>query len=254
MAVRRYAYGRNPARPTRRGMRSAFIMATALNTLGAPPDASNEYAAKVTAPWNMFGNDTLGDCVAADSAHTLMLRTANVSTIVVPTLDDVIKLYSDVGHYVPGDPNTDNGCEESDMCLYLKTTGFLGHKANAYGNIDPTEIDHIKWCTQLFGSCRLGLNLPAFAEDQFDQNKPWDLNPGGDQSPGGHDVPLVDYRNGLLYCVTWGRLQPVTVPFILKYCEEAHAELYFDWINAQGMTPAGFNLNDLADKLKEIVA
>ena len=108
-----FKLGRKPALHTRRTMRSALALAGALDPLGDPPAASNDYVAAVTVPWGMFGNDQLGDCVCADTAHTLMLRTANASSIVVPADADVIKLYEDVGGYIPGKEWTDRGCVES---------------------------------------------------------------------------------------------------------------------------------------------
>jgi len=251
---RRYAYGRRSPQHTVRSFRSMLLLGQALEPLGAAPAASNDYVAAVEVPWHMFGNDTIGDCVAADTAHTLMLRTANTGQIVVPAESDVVALYSAVGGYVVGDPTTDQGCDESAMCQYLVTHGFLGHKADVVGNIDPSSLDHVRWCVQLFGSCRIGLNLPLYAEDQFDNGKPWDVSSDGDQSTAGHDVPIVGYRGGMFDVVTWGRLQPMTEAFFLKFCEEAHAELYFDWIAAQGTAPVGFDLETLAGRLREIAS
>jgi hypothetical protein len=241
--------GRKPARHTRRSLKSALVMARALDPLGAPPPASNDYTAAVKVPWGMFANDRLGDCVCADTAHALMLRTANASSIVVPADSDVIALYEAVGGYVPGDESTDNGCDETSMCEYLEKTGFLGHRSDATGAVDPQNLDHLKWCIQLFGTCRIGVDLPRSAMDQFEAGEPWDVR-GDGAILGGHDVPLVKYDGaGMFYCVTWGRLQPVTPAFVLKYTEEAHAELFFDWVQAQGVAPPGLDLDDLAKKL-----
>jgi hypothetical protein len=248
-----FAYGRKPAIRTRRTFRSSLLMTEALDPLGAPPMASNDYVSAVTVPWGMYKNDVLGDCVCADTAHTLMLRTANTSRIIIPAESDVLGLYETVGGYKPSDPSTDQGCMEVDMCHYLVNTGFLGHKANATGSIDPVNLDHIKWCIQLFGSCRIGLNLPVYAEDQFESGLDWDVSTTGKQSTNGHDVPLVGYNGNFFTCVTWGKLQQVTPSFLYKYCEEAHSELYFDWSKEQGMAPSGFSLSDLALKLQEVV-
>lgn len=246
--------GRKPARHTLHTFKSALIMSRALDALGDPPAASNDYTAAVTsrASWGMMGNDQLGDCVCADTGHTLMLRTANASSsIVIPADADIINLYEAVGGYVPGDESTDNGCDETTMCAYLRTTGFLGHTADATGAIEPTNLDHIKWCIQLFGSCRLGVNLPQSAMDQFNAGLPWDVN-GDSTIIGGHDVPLVKYDGNGFWCVTWGSLQLVTPAFIVKYNEESHSELFFDWVQEQGTAPSGLDLADLAAKMASI--
>lgn len=181
-----------------------------------------------------------------------MLRTANTSGIIVPTDDQVVAFYSATSGYVPGNDATDNGADEAIVCQRLVSTGFLGHKADAVGRVDPQNFSHISWCIQLNGCCRVGLNLPGYAEDQFDAGQPWDVSAGGDQSTEGHDVPLVDYRGGLFYCVSWGKKVPVTPGFLYKYCEEAWAELFFDWIAAQGAAPSGLDLGALAAKMKEL--
>jgi len=247
--------GKHPARHTLHSMRGALILAQHLNDLGSPPTASDDYVAAVVKSgkdWGMMGNDTLGDCVCADTGHTLMLRTANASTIVVPTDADVIALYEAVGGYNPANPdNTDNGCDESAMCDYLKATGFLGHKSDADGMIDPANLDHVKWAVQLMGHCRIGLNMPTFAMDQFDRNEPWDLNPPASQDiEGGHDVPIVKYDGQYFYVVTWGKLQAMTPAFFKQFADEAHAEVFFDWIKSTGTAPPGFDLEQLVSDLQ----
>lgn len=233
-------------------MRSALLMAATLDALGPPPDASNDYISAVNVPWQMFDNDTIGDCVCCDTAHTLMLRTANASTILVPNTLQVVALYGAVGGYIINRPDTDNGCSEAAMCQYMVTNGFLGHKAATVGMVEPSDLDHVRWCIQLFGSCRIGLNLPGYAEDLFNAGKTWDVSTSGDQSTEGHDVPLVDYRNGLFTCITWGKPQQVTPGFLNQYCDEAHVELYPDWIQSQGTAPSGFDLTDLTTKMTAI--
>ena len=168
-------YGRKPPVHTRRTFRSGLVMARTLDALGAPPAASNDYKSKVTVPWQIFLNDTWGDCVCADTAHSLMLRTANTGTIMVPTDDDVLKLYEVVGGFDPsktardGTNPTDQGCDENAMCVYLENTGFLGHKSDATGTIEPSNLDHIHWCIQLFGACRIGINVPALGANRVSE-------------------------------------------------------------------------------------
>ena len=247
-----YKCGRRPAVFTLRSVRSAVMMGAALEPLGAPPDASNDYVAAVTVPWQNFANSRLGCCCCEDTAHTLMLRTANVGRIVVPAVADVVGLYSAVGGYVVGDPATDRGCSEDAMCAYLRATGFLGHKADATVSVDPKNLDHVRWVVQLAGHCRLGLNLPGYAVDQFGAGRRWDVQSWGDQSTDGHDVPVVDYRGGLLYVVSWGKIVPMTPAAVLAWAEEAHAELFYDWISAQGLSPSKFDLGALAEKLESL--
>lgn len=239
---------RAPLYSTASFKRHSYMLAL-LDTLGPPPAQSADFTLAVTVPWGMFLNDQLGDCVCADTAHNLMLRTANAGSIVVPTDAEVLALYEAVGGYVPGDPSTDQGCMENDMCAYLMATGFCGHKSVAtapvfMGVLTPASINHLKWACQIFVGARLGVNLPQSAEDQFGQGLPWDV--GGDMSIlGGHDVNLMGYDSKYVYVSTWGTIQKATWPWVERYTEEAHMEAWPDAIAASGTTPANFSLNTM---------
>jgi hypothetical protein len=248
-------YGKKAPLVTPHTWRSMAAMKAVLDPLGVPPTNSNDYLSAVKVPWNMYLNDQLGCCVCADTAHTTMLRTANASQIIVPTDNDVLKLYETVGRYVPGDSRTDNGCVETNMCWYLQRTGFLGQKLDEFSSLDPHNLSHIKWAIQLFGSVRIGFEVPAYCMDQFNNGKPWDVSPFGDQSiDGGHDVPLVGYQGDTLLCITWGKVQQMTPAFLAKYCDEIHVELAYDWVRAQGQSPSGFDLSTLDSKMMELRA
>lgn len=265
-------YGRKPVKHTPASFMRSHIMTRALNALGTPPPESPDWVSKVmtqATSWGMYGNDEYGDCVCADCAHVEMLRTANVGTIWIPTLTETLALYAHFQGYI-GDPtdvkainaylaNNDNGCNELDVINYLTTTGWDGKKLDGHANLDPTQLDQIKWAVCIFGASRLGINLPDSAQAQFASNQPWDYAPGA-QLDGGHDVPVVQYAAGLYYVVTWGKLQPVTEAFMTAkypdgtpYVEEAHAELAFDWVNAAGTCPAKLDLTQLVADLASIV-
>src|SRR5271166_3827704 len=91
-------FGRKPAVHTERTRKSEKTMSIYLDTLGSPPVVSNDYIGAVTkqspSGWGMMGNDQYGCCVEADDGHYLMLRTANSGSIVIPTTDQILKLYS----------------------------------------------------------------------------------------------------------------------------------------------------------------
>ena len=268
--------GRKPAVYTRDSLVRSHIMAQSLGALGAPPTHSPNWTSAVSRQsqtgWHMYGNDTYGDCVIADCAHQMMLRTANVGDISAPTPTQVLALYA----FFQGmkiDPNAsnpnlsqieaylgqnDNGCDEVTVIQWLTKTGWLGHKLDSYANLDPTQLNLLKWAVCIFGSCRLGLNLPESAESQFNARETWTPVPGA-QLAGGHDVPLVYYDSAGAGVLTWGRYQPVSWSFLTAkfsdgtpYLEEAHAELSFDWVNTAGLSPSNLNLKQLLADLQQI--
>lgn len=265
--------GRLPARYTAASFQRSHILRTHLAALGTPPAKSPDWVSAVTkqlpSGWGMYGNDEYGDCVIADCAHAEMLRTANVGTIWIPTQLDVLALYAYFQGYT-GDMRAidaidqylmthDNGCNELDVITYLTKIGWLGRKLDGSANLDPTQLDQLKWAVCIFGASRLGLNLPDSAQSQFEAGQPWDYQPGAILD-GGHDVPVVKYDGQYFYVVTWGKLQPVTEAFLTAkypdgtpYLEEAHAELAFDWVNAAGTCPANLDLTKLVADLTAIV-
>ena len=256
-------FGRKAARFTRASLVSSHIIARHLASLGPAPVASPDWVAAVmkqsAGGWQMDGNDAYGDCVFADCAHQEMLRTANVGKIWIPSVEEVLALYSACTGFNPDDPSTDQGANEGDVIQYLTQHGWLGRKLDGHADLDPTQAEHMKWAVCIFGASRLGVNLPQSAMDQFRTNQPWDY--AGDDSPiGGHDVPLVKYDGHYFYVVTWGRLQAVTpgwmaatYPDGTPYVEEAHAELALDWVNAKGTAPNRLNLKQLVADLNSIV-
>ncbi len=249
--------GRRPPVHNRRTLRGALAMARALDALGSPPAASADYVTAVMkqspAGWGMDLNDSLGDCVCADSAHQVMLHTANAGTIVVPSNDDVLKLYEAVGGYKPGDASTDQGCDETAMCQFLMTTGLCGQTSAGTGMVDPSNLDHIRWAVQLFGACRLGIMVGQDFIDQFTAGKPWEA-PTTDPNAGGHDVPVVKYDDAYAYVVTWGGLQAVSWGLMANgaFLDEAHAEVFPDWVATSGNAPSGFPLAQLLADLSEV--
>jgi len=249
--------GRKPARYTRKSFARGIVMARALDSLGLPPSASSDYVMavdKITGgDWGMDGNDTAGDCTCASTAHQLMLHSANAGTMIQPTAEQTLALYSAITGFNPADPSTDQGADELSVIEYLEKTGWLGTKDTAAANIDPLNIAHLKWGVQLFGAARLGVNLPQSAMDQFNAGQPWDViaNDGG--IIGGHDVPIVKYdASGVFYIVTWAKLQPMTPAFVAKYVEEAHCEMNSAWIEAGGLGASGIDGKQLIADLQQV--
>jgi hypothetical protein len=249
--------GKKPAVHNDHTRRTAARLAEALAPLGNPPAVSDDYVSAVNLQagnnnWEMLGNDQYGDCVEADDGHYLMLRTANSGKIVIPTAEQVLELYSAETGFNPNDPNTDQGTAETSDCVFMVQNGFLGHKADATASVDPLTLDHVRWCIQLFGGIKFGVNLPQSAMYQFNAGQEWTVlaNDGG--ILGGHDVLGVQYDTSVFYVVTWGKLQRVAPAWLTKYADEAHALLFADWIKANGNAPNGFDLQTLLDDLGDV--
>lgn len=266
--------GRLPARHTLRTARSMRVMFQHLAALGAPPAQNQDYltplqkalsgplltaggAVTADSPYGMFLNDQLGDCVCADTAHQVMLRTANASSLVIPTDAQVRALYSAVGGYVDGDPSTDQGCDETTMEQYLQTTGFCGQQSAGNGMIDPGELDHVKWGVQIFGGVRFGITVNQQMEEQFANRQPW-TTPADPNDPnaGGHDVYAVAYDDaaGVFSVITWGGIAFVEYSLMAQpaFFQECHGSAWGDFITATGSAPNGLDLQQLLDDLPAV--
>lgn len=269
-----YRRGRLPTVHTQHTMRRALALAPFLDALGTPPVTCSDYVSAVLAQspggWPMYMNGPdpdmpagvppggLGDCTIADGCHQIMVHTANAGTIVIPTNLQALTAYEAQGYQL-GNSATDQGCDETSVCDYLMSTGIAGQKSAGTGMIDPTNINHIKWCVQIFGACRIGVIVDDQMEQDFDNGQPWTVAADpNDPNAGGHDPPIMYYDSNYAYISTWGNaprgykgLQPVAWELIAnaQFMDEAHAEVWPDFCNAGGTAPNGFDLSALLAKL-----
>jgi hypothetical protein len=110
---RRYRTGKNPPKFHAKTLHLSDYLGT--NLL---PDPSRRVYREYLTPDSakqFYGNDLYGDCVWAMSANALISMTAHTGTIVIPTLADVLKGYSDVTGFSVGPPvMNDNGTAITD--------------------------------------------------------------------------------------------------------------------------------------------
>jgi hypothetical protein len=201
----------------------------------------------------MFGNDTIGDCTCAGAANMLILATSHTGAVVIPTLAQVIAMYSAVSGYVPGDASTDNGAAMTDVLAYLQSTGLAGHKILGWAAIDPANLTHRKLACQIFGGTYVGVNLPASAQSQFPG--PWEVVPN-DPIEGGHCIIRPGYGAAGDDYVTWGNWNvKASAAWSAAYVEEEYALITEDWLfKATQKTPGGLDLATLLTDLKAVRA
>ena len=237
----------------------AFRMAKYMRAeLPAPPDVVN-YANGV-AEWGMMGNEKAGDCTCAAAGHMIECWTANAAGVEHPVIDsEVMAAYVAVtgiegAAYDPLTGDNDNGCAIADVLDYWRKTGIGDHQIAAHGIVDPTNLFRIQQALWMFGGLDIGVNMPKSAQAQV--GGVWDIGGDGDNTPGswgGHAIPLVGYDGEHFTCVTWGALQQMTVEWFSAYCDEAHAVISQEWIDAAtAKCPAGFDLDTLLADLQAL--
>lgn len=181
--------------------------------LPAPPTTC-EYFEGLSLP--LDGNGQYGDCVMAGVAHLDEAFDAEV-----PVDDSVPTEQQVVAEYLKLSPN-DSGLNEADVLKLWHTTGLFGTKIAGYAPVPINNILAIHQAIAFYGGSMFGIQCPASAQRQFQDNKPWTYAPG---SPilGGHCIVALGYSPSGVYCATWGGVALVTYPFLAAYLDEAWA-------------------------------
>ena len=198
----------------------------------APPATTDYWKAGNNALREMYGNDTLGDCVIAYAMHTEGTVTGNASSpLGVPFVfseSQVIETYGWCG-YVDGDPSTDNGCVVESVLEEWKSKGLpRGSKLAGFLAVDPTNEFEMKTAVWLFENLCFGLELPDAWVNPMPNGDGFTWDVAGDPDPeNGHCIAGVDLVPGGIRIDTWAMQGTLTYAAIAKYCAAAvHGEVY----------------------------
>jgi hypothetical protein len=199
--------------------------------LAAPPPSCDYSKPAAKALANVYGNDTLGDCVIAGMAHVVGVLTAGATGApFIYSKEQIIQLYSAIGGYVPGNPATDRGCDEQTALNYWENNGAPAgsHRIAGWLSVnaaDPTEYRTALW---LFENLYFGLELP----DAWINPMPsepgfiWDAQ-GPPDPDNGHCVAGVGYTTQGVVIDTWGMTGTLTDSAIAQYGTPAsNGEVY----------------------------
>lgn len=251
-------YGRKRPDPARKRLTLEKYLdpRAKLSQGGLPPvplTADVNWASAVPS-WPMYLNDQLGDCTIAAMGHMYGAWTWYAAGAEGLFADPQVQaVYSRVGGYVPGDESTDNGCVMQDVLADQVSDGMtdqngVTHKVAAYAAFgNPADEDLLGQVLDVFGSVYVGINVQQQMEDEFSDGQPWTWQKGG-QEIGGHAICLqrrMGSGRAPLEYVTWGALQPATTGFQAGAAEEAWAVVTADWLEANGTTVGGMDLQQL---------
>jgi hypothetical protein len=167
----------------------------------------------------MFMNDQLGDCAIAGSIEEIRLANALRGVTVNFTDAQALSAYEAITGYNPDDSSTDAGTDVHDLYQYRKSTGIIdadgnAHKIVAYAGLTVGDWDELLIALSLFDMVGIGIQVPDYAQTQFEAGQPWHLEPGPQNIEGGHYIPVVgatDATTAQLY--TWGAVAGITQPF-----------------------------------------
>jgi hypothetical protein len=228
----------------------------------APPPAIEYTKPAAAALSKIYENDKLGDCVIAGMAHVVGVLTGNSGTKPFLYSDaEIIGLYSAIGGYVPGDPATDQGCDEQTALNYWENNGALpphttsptgSHKIAGWMTVDATNLEECRTALWLFENLYFGVELP----DAWINPEPsgsgfvWDIA-GAPDPNNGHCFVGVGYTAAGITIDTWGMTGLMTNAALGKYpIQASNGETYtvvsMDGIGrASQKAPSGFDWSQL---------
>jgi hypothetical protein len=247
-----YKFGKLPKRADHRTLQLIDYTAA----LTPPPSVEN--GSKVKGPWEMLGNDTVGDCTCAGAGHAEMTWEAvGQGEQLRLTTAEILAAYSAITGYVPGEPSTDKGADLLTVLNYWRQTGVAGQKIGAFAEVAPHDIANVKLSIDLFGVAYVGVQLPNAVLPEDGKIKPftikrhWFERNTWPNPQNGHCIVYVGYDDNGPTCVTWGQTNPVSWGFHTSYCDELYAIISPDLL-AAGKTPQGLDLSQLQTDLKAI--
>lgn len=260
-------YGRKPNDPSKPRLYLDDYFDAAEVAAKLPPFDPTAGAVVPSWPMYMNGPDTdlpagvpaegIGDCTCAYAGHAIQAVTARAGMEVTVTNQAVLTAYGAVGGYVPGNEDSDQGCQIQDVLAYMRTTGIAlpaggVQKILGFGALRTWTPAVLNAALQLFWTVDLGVSLPDSAETQFGEGLPWEYVPEA-QPAGGHCIGLQSFKPGLdeLEPTTWGTLWSMNKAFLRKYAEEAWVPVFPQVIDAAKASNA-LNLTALAADFKKL--
>ena len=221
--------------------------ATALPT---PPSSSSYSGGRAAGVLSqIYLNDDEGDCVIAGGYHYLGMAQANAgSQILIASPTQINADYSAIGGYVPGDPSTDNGCDEQTALNYWVKKGFAnGDKLVGWLAIDATNQLHVQQALWLFESNYFGVELPDAWVNPFPSAPGFTWDDGTPDPNNGHCFIGTGYNTSGVQIDTWGMIGTITWKAVAHLASPSSGGMLYvmlsqDIINkAQNKAPVGFD-------------
>lgn len=207
--------------------------------------------------WGMLGNDTVGDCAEAGILHLIQGQSANTGNPLSATTAQALALYSAVTGYNPNDPNTDQGTVLSTLLSYIQTNGVemtdstgkvVTVEVVGSTSLDISSFAQMRYAAYTFGGGYLGINCPQECESDTTN---WNFSPGLPIA-GGHCIPQEGEGAEGGKIISWGMVIPTSLGFLLSYLDEAYCVITKSWLNAQGKSPTGLDLDGLVAAMKTL--
>ena len=195
-----------------------------------------------------------GNCVIASRYHGVGVATGNAGDQFIATGAEIVADYSAISGYVPGDPSTDQGTDETTAQNYWLKHGFAnGVKPLSAIAIDATNRTEVETALWLFEGADICMELPDAWINPFPSADGfvWDVSSPDDNN--GHCIQAVGYdSHGLIIdtwalfgTLTWAALAALAVPAAPAY-GSIYVTLTPDLLSkGQSKVPAGVDWSSL---------
>ena len=188
-------------------------------SLPSPPTSTDYSGPAVAVLADIFGNDTLGDCVIAGGYHVTGVETGNAGDLFHATQQQIITDYGKIGGYVPGDPATDQGCDEPTALNYWTQHGFAnGTKLLGWMTVDATNKQELMQAMYLFENLYFGIELPDVWVNPFPSGNGFVWDVGTPDPNNGHCVIGYGYNSQGVLIDSWGLDGVLTWAAIAALC------------------------------------
>lgn len=212
----------------------------------------------------MLGNDRYGICAEAGAMHFIQTETANAGLPLHGTLEQTLALYSLLTGFdrnaplnADGSNPTDNGTVLLDLLKHWRTEGIevtdangktVVHKILGYSSLDRSSVAQMRYACDVFGGLYLGINCPRSALQDM-TNWVWDST---SPNEGGHCINQAGQGADGGHVQSWGRNIPFTWEFLLNTLDESYALVSPYWLDQQGKSPSGLDLDGLLGAFKKL--
>lgn len=188
----------------------------------APPTTYDWSPAALSSLRDIYLNNSLGCCVISEGYHAEGVATGNAGIEFVASDAQIISDYSAIGGYVPGDPSTDNGCDEVTAMNYWTSHGYVnGTKLLGWLTVDATNIIEIQTCIWLFEELDLCAGLPDAFVNPFPSGDGFVWSDTTPDMNNGHSFGGFGYDSTGVKIDTWALFGTITYASIAAICSQS---------------------------------
>lgn len=210
-----------------------------------------------------LGNDKVGNCAIAMAMHHAQIDTAAAGNPLTPTEQLTLETYSAITGYDPkqtdenGDNPTDQGTTFIELFRYWKNHGIplldvrgniVMHKILGWAALDLNSVPQQRYACDTFGCTLTGIKC---ARNLMTDTSDWVYDP---KSPilGGHGVLRAGQGAIGQHFISWGFSIPAPWSMSLHLADEDFIVTTPFWLNRQGVSPSGLDLNGLLNAFSKL--